>query len=68
MAIEKKQNPGGRFEATSYLNSTANSAYSLEKGAKLAEQQRPPGFLFFSMTMGANYSFELISIETYAPQ
>ena len=24
--------------------------------------------LIFSMTMGANYSFELISIETYAPQ
>ena len=27
-----------------------------------------PRILIFSMTMGADYSFELISIETYAPQ
>ena len=27
-----------------------------------------PRILIFSMAMGADYSFELISIETYAPQ
>ena len=27
-----------------------------------------PRILIFSMAMGANYSFELISIETYEPQ
>ena len=27
-----------------------------------------PRILIFSMAMGANYSFALISIETYAPQ
>ena len=27
-----------------------------------------PRILVFSMAMGADYSFELISIETYAPQ
>ena len=27
-----------------------------------------PNILIFSIAMGADYSFELISIETYAPQ
>jgi hypothetical protein len=27
-----------------------------------------PGFCFFSISMGADYSIELISIETYASQ
>ena len=27
-----------------------------------------PRILIFSLAMGADYSFELISIETYAPQ
>ena len=27
-----------------------------------------PRILIFSMAMGADYSFELVSIETYAPQ
>ena len=27
-----------------------------------------PRILIYSMAMGANYSFEVISIETYAPQ
>ena len=34
----------------------------------LVAPKRSPGFWFFSMAMGADYSFELISIETYAPQ
>ena len=50
------------------LNSTANSAYSLQKWAKWAElavlfswylQNGPQNFDFF---MGADYSFELIFI------
>ena len=46
------------------LSSTANSAYSPQKLAKWAEL----AVLIFSMAMGADYSLELISIETYAPQ
>ena len=34
----------------------------------LVAPKRRPGFGFFSIAMGADYSFELISIETYAPQ
>ena len=31
MAIEKNQNPGGRFGATSYLNNSANAAHLPQK-------------------------------------
>ena len=52
------------------LNSTANSAYSLQKWAKWAELavlfswqlQNGPQDFGFSIAMGADYSFELISI------
>ena len=33
----------------------------------LVAPKRPPGFWFFSIDMGAGYSIELNSIETYAP-
>ena len=33
-------------------------------GIGLVAQKRPPGFGFFSIAMGADYSYELISIET----
>ena len=54
-ALKKSQNPGGRF------------------GAELAMlfswylQHGPQDFDFFN-GHGADYSFELISIETYAPK
>ena len=53
----KSQNSGGRFGATYQLNSTANSAYSLQKWAKWAElavlfswqlQNGPHDFDFFN--------------------
>ena len=62
------------------LNNTANSTYSLRKWAKWAElavlfswqlQNGPRNFyfiLFFSIAMGADYSFRLISIVHWVPQ
>ena len=55
------------------LDSTANPANLPQKLDKLAvlfswcSSKTAPRILIFSITMGANYSFELISIETYAP-
>ena len=73
MAIEKKnQNRGGRF---------GDSALPIQPIWLILEVNRlnwqcclagsfktVSRSLIFSMAMGANYSFELISIETYAPQ
>ena len=48
--------------------------HSMDKWAELAVlfswqlQNGPPGILMFSMSMGTDYSFELIFIKTYAPQ
>ena len=61
---------------TCQLNSAANAAYSLQKWAKWAELavvfswklQKGPQDFDVSIVMGADYSFELIFIETYAPQ
>ena len=55
------------------LNSTANSAYSPRNGLNwqcclASSSNTAPMILIFSIAMGADYSFELISIETYAPQ
>ena len=58
------------------LNSTANSAHLAHFGGKQAELAvlfswqlvTAPKILIFSIAMGADYSIELISIETYAPQ
>ena len=57
-------------------NSTANSAHlahfvvnRLSWQCSLAgSSETAPKILIFSMAMGADFSFELISIETYAPQ
>ena len=68
-------------ELRSYqLNSTANPAHlpqiwpnfevnGLAWQCCLAGSSKTaPRILIISMTMGADYSFEIISIETYAPQ
>ena len=61
----------------SYLpNSTTNSAHLPQKWAKWAElavlfrgsSKTAPKILIFLIAIGANYSFEPNSIETYAPQ
>ena len=58
MAIEKKSKSWGQFW-TYQLNSTAN----------LAHLAHAPRILILSIAMGANYSFELNSIETpWGPQ
>ena len=69
MAIEKNQNSGGRFGATS---STALPILPIqgENGPNLLNWQcflagsskMAPRILIFSIVMGADYSFELISI------
>ena len=51
--------PFGTFFAVNRLN----WQFCLADSSKTA-----PRILIFSMAMGANYSFKLISIETYAPQ
>ena len=74
MAFEKNQNPGGHFGATStaqpiqpiwpiFVVNRLNWQCCLAGSSKTALS-----ILIFSMAMGADYSFELISIETYAPQ
>ena len=37
-------------------------------GSAAGSSKMAPSFLIFSMTMDADYSFQLYSIETYAPQ
>ena len=74
MAIEKNQNSGGRWSYQ--LKTTANSAYSLLKWTKWAEMAKclagisktASTILIFSIAMGADYSFELISIVHWVPQ
>ena len=71
----KDQNRGGPFWSCQ-LNSTANSAHlavfavnRLNWQCCLAGSSKTaPRIFIFSIAMGADYSFELISIETYAPQ
>ena len=70
MAIEKNQNPGSH-----QLNSIANSAHLAHfvvnrlnwQCCLSGSSKTAPRILIFSIAMGADYSFELISIETYAP-
>ena len=71
MAIEKIKIPGAVLE----LSCTANSApldhflvNGLDWQCYLAGSSKPaPQILIFSIARGANYSFELNSNETYAP-
>ena len=64
MAVEKNQNLGGHFGARYQLNSTAHFARFLGKWAKLAI----PRILIYLIVLGAEYSFYVKSIVTYAPQ
>ena len=75
MAIEKKLKSWGPFWSYQ-LNCNANSvplAHFRGKWAGLAvlfsiSSKTAPRILIFSIAMGADYSFELNSIETYASQ
>ena len=69
------QNPGGRFGATSWTAPPIQLIWPIFLVNRLncqcclaGSSKRAPRSLTFSMAMGADYSFELISIETYAPQ
>ena len=75
MAIEKDQNPGGCFGATSQTAlpiqpiHQENGSNGLNWQCCLAGSSKTaPRILIFSMAMGADYSFELIFKETCAPQ
>ena len=72
MAIEKKSKFWGPFWSYQ-LSSPANSAYSPCKWAELSvlfswQLQKDPHNFDFSITMGADYSFELIYIVHWVPQ
>ena len=67
--LKKNQNPGGRFEATHQLNSSANRAHLPQKWAKLAvlsSSKTNPRILIFSIVLDAEYSFYVNSIATDA--
>ena len=73
MAIEKKKNrnSGGLFGAALPIQPIhrENGPNGLNWQCCLAGSSKmAPRILIFSIAMGADYSFELISIETYAPQ
>ena len=69
----KNQNSGSRFGATCKTALPIQPIYRKNGPNGLNWQccfagssKRPPGFWFFSIATGADYSFDLISIETYA--
>ena len=63
----KKSKSWGRFWSYQ-LSSTANSAYPPRKWAKWAELAVLISWQLQNSPQDFDYSFELISIETYAPQ
>ena len=75
MAIEKIKILGVRFGATCQTALPIQPIYS-KNGPKglnwhcslAGSSKTAPKILIFSVVMGADYSFELNSIETYAPQ
>ena len=74
MAIEKKQNPGGRFGATSQTALPIWPIYQEIRQNGLNWQcclagssKTAPRILIFSIVLGAEYSFYVKSIATYAP-
>jgi hypothetical protein len=74
LAVEKKSKSWGPFWSYQ-LNSTANSAHFAQffgKWAKLAvlfsSSKTTPRILIFSIVLGAEYSFYVKFIATYAPQ
>ena len=72
MAIEKTKSWGSFWSCQ--LNSNANSAHLAHFCGEYAEMvvlfssKTAPMILIVSIAMGADYSIEPISIETYAPQ
>ena len=75
MTIEKNPNPGGHFEATSLTALPIQPIYQ-ENGPNglnwqcclAGSSKTAPRILIFSMTMGADYLFEVNFIDIYAPQ
>ena len=60
---------GSHFGATSYLNSTAIPAHlpqNLAKSAVAGSSKTAPRILIFSIAMGADYSFYVKYINTFA--
>ena len=75
MAIEKNQNPWGPFGATRQTALPIQPIWLIFLVDRLKWQcclagssKTAPRILIFSMAMGADYAFELIFNETYAPQ
>ena len=71
MAIEKNQYPGGRFGATSYIALPIQPIYlanGLNWQCCIADSSKmAPMILIFSITMGADYSFEVKNIKIWVP-
>ena len=75
LQLKKNQNPRGRFGATSKTTLPIQPIWPilvvnwLDWQCCLAGSSKTaPRILLFSIAMGADYSFGLMSIETYAPQ
>ena len=71
----KNQNPGGLFGATSQTALQIQSIWPIFLVDRLnwhcclaGSSKTAPRILIFSMAMGVDYTFELISIKTCAPQ
>ena len=71
----KNQNPAGRFGATSWTALPIWPIWPIFavngldwKCCLAGSSKTAPMFLIVSIAIGADYSFELIFIETYAPQ
>ena len=70
--ILKNQNLGAVLELPAKLTALPNQPIHSKNGPNglnwQCSSKTTPGILTFSNAMGADYSIELISIETYAPQ
>jgi hypothetical protein len=74
-SLKKKSNPGGRFGFTSLTALPIQPIHHKNgpNGLHLqcctaSSSKTAPRIFSFPMAMGADYSIELISIETYAPK
>jgi hypothetical protein len=67
MVAEKKPKSWGSFWSYQ-LNSTANSAHFARFLGKWAELAVAPRILIFSIVLGAEYSFYVKLVTTYAPK
>ena len=69
MAVEKNQNPGGRFAKQHYQFSPFFPVYGPNWQCCLAGSSKTaPRILIFSIVLGAEYLFYVKSIATYAPK